>query len=384
MKNYKLSVIIIFMLTLLSGCQGNEIPDLIFSIGIGVDWQDNQIELTSEFIKPTATKEDSREDSSAVILSGKGRTLAEASNLLSDFLPQTPLWNHVSIVLLGENLCKTDVALVSDYLTRTTEIKHNIPLLVISGSNPEEIFKTKPVLETYLSTSLARTLKNEEKQLNMYKPVLMYEFMRKLITPGIEPVLPQIKKVKDGEKYILSLDGLAVFKGPRMIASLNEAESKGYHYLTGKNINSGLLLINNPEDPGYFITFELTKLAAEIKPLIEKENQRITMLIQVHADGNFYEQSGGGDLLRLDKYPQLEQMAEDKINAYISNCIDKAQNINSDILGWGQLINQADTHFWGGIAPQWDTMFPAVNYQLQSDFIIRRTYLTSKSYYFQE
>ncbi|MDR1160566.1 MAG: Ger(x)C family spore germination protein [Syntrophomonadaceae bacterium] len=384
MKVKKILVIFTLTLILSSGCQGSEVPDLIFSIGLGIDWKENQIELTSEFIKPAPTEENSSEKGSSVIFTSQGRTLGEASNSLSNFLPQTPLWSHVSIVMLSENLCQTDVALVADYLTRTTEIKHNIPLLVISGSSPEEIFKTKPVLEPYISTSLALTLQNEEKQLNIYKPVLMYEFMRKLIAPGIEPVLPQIKKTTDGEKDILFLDGVAVFKGQKMIASLNEAESQGYNYLTNKNITSGLLLINNPDDPQYFITFELTKLLVEIQPLIEKENNRITMLIQVHADGNFYEQSGSGDVLRLDKYPQLEQMVEDKINAYISNCIDRVQIINSDILGWGQLINQKDPHFWEQVSPQWDMIFPTINYQTQSDFVIRRTYLTRKSYYFQE
>jgi Ger(x)C family germination protein len=293
-----------------------------------------------------------------------------------------PLWSHSDLILLGENLAQKDVALFTDFFARNRFVRKNIPLLITRGVSPADTLEVKTPLEPHSAHAITGMLKIQEKQLGLYVPVNMSDFLEKMATPGIEAVLPQITIEKQGEKSLLKLEGTAVFKDRKMVGSMDEMESRGYRWMQARMIEGGLIIIPSPLDKTKLITLELTRSKATIKP--EIQNNTIKMKITIKAEGNFYEQNSEGDILTLENVPKMEALADEEIARQISLCITKAQSLASDILGWGKMVNSQDPALWKTLEKDWPQIFAGMEYDIKVKYELRRTYLTDKSFVFRE
>jgi len=100
-------------------------------------------------------------------------------------------------------------------------------------------------------------------------------------------------------------------------------------------------------------------------------------------EGNFYEQSGGGNLFTPEAFKQVEDATEQELKRQIAMTIRKAQTLNSDILGWGYSIYRSEPDTWEMVEADWDQIFPAITYEIEVEFDLRRSYLTDKSFVFR-
>ncbi len=382
MRKLLLKIMLCFCCLTLLGCQNQEVEDTMIPLGVGFDLKDGSIIATVELADPVAPENSTSRDIKPTITSASGTTIGEASRNLSLYLPKIPLWSHSNILILGEELCQTDMSLVVDYLSRNPSIRHNVLVLVASETSAQKILNVKPFFEPYISMLLIGSIENQEKQIGIYEKVTLSTLLQKLNAPGVEPVLPQVKIIKQGEQEKAQLSGMSVFKREKSVGELTPYESQGFRFLGKKEISSGLIVISNPYDPRYYVTLELLNSHCNIKPVITDNN--ITMQINIVAEGNFYEQSGGENLLTLENYALIENQTNSEIANMISSCIDKAQLLNSDIFGWGQLLSEQESALWAQISPNWDAVFPVIKNQIQVTFKVRRSYLTRNSFVFRD
>jgi Ger(x)C family germination protein len=381
-QNISLIFFIIIALLCSSGCNKQELNDAAISLGLGIDWQTGIYTVSVELAKPMPPEKSSPEDKPFIILSGTGNTITEAARNITLSLSQYPIWSHSEVILLGENLAQKDVALFADFFTRNRFVRKNIPLLITRGASPEDILDVKTPLEPHSAHAIAGLLKVQEKQLGLYVPVNFSDFLEKMATPGIEAVLPQITIAKQGEKSLLTLDGTAVFKDRKMVGSLDEMESRGYRWMQARMIEGGIIIIPSPLDQTKLVTLELTRSKATIKP--EIKDNTVKMKIAIKAEGNFYEQNSAGNILTLENIPKIEALANEEISRQISLCINKAQYLKSDILGWGRMINSKNPKLWKDIEKDWPQIFAGMEYDITVKYELRRTYLTDRSFVFQE
>jgi len=62
----------------------------------------------------------------------------------------------------------------------------------------------------------------------------------------------------------------------------------------------------------------------------------------------------------------------------------KAQSLNSDIFGWGRIINQSNPALWQQLEKDWPATFPGIQADISVNFDLRRTYLLDRSFEFKE
>lgn len=377
-----LTVVLLVMLLLQPGCGSTEISRTAVPLGMAIDYQDQQIHLAVQVANPTSPEQSGSENPRYFILTSTGRTLIESARSIMNSFPRFPLWAHAEIFILGEDFARYDMALFADSVTRNRFFRKNIPVVVASGATAEEVISLKPVIEPYTATAIRDLLQAQESMVGLYTPVTMIEFLDRLSAPGIEPVLPMVTIDRSSAKEKLLLNGMAVFKNRKMIGVLNEPESLGYRLQRPKMIQGGLFLIPSPIDENGWVTLELSRSQARTTPTIEGD--QITMKIELQAEGNFYEQSGAGDLFSLEMFQQLNALASRQLEQEIRQCIGRAQSLNSDILGWGQTIQSSHPRQWEELEPQWDQVFPSIQADVKVDFQIRRSYLTNKSFIFRE
>jgi spore germination protein KC len=103
-------------------------------------------------------------------------------------------------------------------------------------------------------------------------------------------------------------------------------------------------------------------------------------MVQITAEGNFYDQTSSKPLLNLDTFRLLEKLSADQIEEYIKLAIGKAQYYQADIFGWGRLLEKEYPHVWSQVEKNWPEVFSGLPADIQVDFELRRTYLTDESF----
>ncbi|MEN6348841.1 MAG: Ger(x)C family spore germination protein [Syntrophomonas sp.] len=382
MKEWLCSCLIIFLF-FASGCEVLEINNTAIPLGLGFDVEGAKMVVSTELANPIAPeKSGSPGESQFMVISAKGDTVTDAARRIMLSLPRVPLWSHASVLVLGEKLASKDLSLAVDFLFRSRYVRKNIPVFVTRNATPDEVFQVKPILEAHPSIALKGILTLQQKQMGIYQPVDLKEFEQKLAAPGVEAAAPMFIIAEENGQKVVKIDGTAVFKGKKMAGYLNETESRGFRLMKPGMIEGGLILVKSPLDPSRWITLELSRSQATIKP--EIKNNKIVIKIDLKAEGNFYEQSGTGNLFTREMTKKLETLAGQEMERDIRACISKAQLLNSDIFGWGSMINSGNPRLWEEIGPEWDAYFPAIESQIKVEYSLRRSYLTSKSFIFRE
>lgn len=383
-KRKWISLFLLLMLPLsLSACHTIEIGNAAVATGIGIEWEDQKYTVSVQLAKPITPAQPLPADQSQFeVVSASGSTIAEAARKNNLTLPRFPLWAQTNVLVMGEKICRNDLALFADFFARNRNTRKSAIIAVARAATPEEIMRTEVPLEAYSYPAIAKMLKIQEKQLGIYVPLTLGDFLIKLRTPGVEPLVPQVTLKKEGEKAFIKLDGAAVFRYRKMVGSLNEKESRGYRWQTPGMIQGGLIDVPSPAGEKGLITLELTRSQASIKP--EIKDKKIIIKIDIKAEGNFYGQDFSGDMLKLGMIKKIEESANKEIQQEIQLCINKAQKLCSDIFGWGRMINRDYPELWEEIKEDWPDAFSRVESDIQVQFNIRRSYLTDRSFVFRE
>lgn len=313
-----------------------------------------------------------------LVRSAPGPTFAAAEQIIDTTLPRKPVWSLTETFIIGENIARRDISLLLDHLARVNAVREVSLLFLSYGSTPEQVLKVKAPLEDTAGAALPKMIRTQESQTGLYRPVTINEFLYKVSTPGIEPVLPQVMIADQTGREGLNLKGLAVFRGNRMVGSLDARESQGFH-LMQPSTRGGLIEINLPATAGGQNgpqSLELTNTRAKIEPQLNKDS--IIMKITISVEGNLYELDRPQNLPDLSLLGQFEQQGSAAIGRDVKACIDKAQAYQSDILGWGLILQGQEPELWETLADDWPTQFANIPYQIEVDFKLRRTYLQGR------
>lgn len=369
-------IILLYCSTIfLSGCfKITEINDTVVAVGRGIDIEGQEILFSAQLALPEPEEGASKEEP-AIVVTARGDSFALAARNIYYNTPRKPLWSMIDTIIIGENLARQDASLFADYLARNRNLRLNANLFLAYQCTPEDVFKVKVPLEKLSAVALNKMIDLQENQLGIYMPVKAKEFLFKAGTPGVEPVLPQIVIEKKNDKEVLKLDGTAVFYNKQMVGSLNEDESRGFRFLSPRRIHGGLMVVPSPLEGGLPVTVELT--ASLAKTQIKVEDQ-IKILIEIKAEGNFYEQNDTLEYLTPENIGKVELAVNQQIKKEVQACIDKAQALKSDIFGWGRDINLNEPQVWESVQNDWPQIFSETEAEISVDFKLRRGYLVER------
>ncbi len=382
MKYLGLALVTILLLSwslIITGCQSREVEQTAIAVGTAADWSEDSFVVTVQLAQAVTQEQSSTQESpESIVLSERGQTLSESARRLNLLLPRLPLWFHASTLLLGEDLAKRGITDIVDFLYRSINIRHNTLLVMTRGATAAEVLQVQTPLEPHSAAAIRRILETQENQTGIYVPITVDEFLYRIATPGIDPVLPQVTIIIQGGQKLLKIDGMAVFRGTEWAGELNETESRGFRFLSPKQIRGGLIIIPAPGDETRFVTIELISSQAKAKPILEEGQLR--MLVEIKADGNFYDQTSPLPLVNLETFNILEEMTAHQMEKEIYQAVRKAQEYKADIFGWGRLVQINDPALWSQVEKDWPEVFSQIAVDVKVDFELRRTYLTDRSF----
>lgn len=363
-------IIILFALFFISGCGMTNVEQTAVGSGLGVDLDgQGKILFYAQFNRPVNIQEAGISEIQAEVFVGTGLTPTQAARDIILTLPRLPIWSHADVFVVGETLARTDLSYMADFLARNRNIRKDALIVLAHQATPYDIFQSDFPM-SLSSRGLVDLLEIQEEMYGVYKPVSCDEFLNKAASPGIDPIMPQVTVSQQEDRPVITLDGMAVFRQNRLVGSLNELESRGYLWLTATKKLGGLIVLDNPLPGLNFVTLEVSRFNSCTYPRIE--GGEITMDIEVEAILNLHDQGGLADVQKLENIETLETLASREIERQVRACINGAQQLNGDILGWGKKVYSYYPQVWTTIENNWYEIFPHVRAQVTVQTEIRK------------
>jgi len=382
--------VLVILLWSSAGCWDlQEINDKAVTTSIGIDLEENnKVRFSSLYISPSIPGgETGAAQTKPTLTTASDYSVAMAARKMMLSLSKVPEFAHIRSLILGDNLVSNNLTLSVDFLLRNRNISEVANLLISVGSRPEEILASINSTDRALQQLIAVN----EFEAGIYIPVTLVDFTYKLLTPGIEPTIPQImiqetKSINkssssqdqtenpSGESKRLVLHGTAVFKKDKKIGVLNEYESRGLRWLNSNKKTGGIILIQSPLNPKEYTALEILHFMSETRPQVN--GKQIKMQISIKTRLALYENTSIVNNISKDTLKKMEQAANQEISRQIISCIHKSQSLNSDVLGWGLLLLQYQPDTWKQVKGDWNHLFPLVEYDVQAETSIIHTYLS--------
>jgi spore germination protein KC len=340
--------------------------------GVAVDKEKEGYEVTIEMLN---NKQSASADSSNVgeemtlVYSGKGETVAEALRLIINKTGNVPTYTHNKVIILSEDVAKTDITKVLDFFERDYTTEPVTLVCVVKGGKAGDVLKANigsdisksEVLEKILNQSTISSITPETRLIDVINTVL---------DETACVTLPAVTLEENGETKTFFVENIAVFNYNNEISYyLGRSDAESFVKLLGELKNGTLVTQDsNGEKATFIIVDGKTKYNAEVVNGIVNYNVKIKM----YCDLNAYE----GDNFRTIKNEIVEtfkrniEIETEKKLATTFNTIK--ENGGFDVLHFGRRLLQNDKNAYKLLKNDWQNNFKNSNLNVDVEVIIRR------------
>ena len=193
-------IILFIIMFILTGCYDYvEINNLIFVSGIAIDYQNDEYILTFEML----------EEDKPITISEKGYTLASAFDNITLKISKIPFYHHLKVVIISEDVAQYHLKEISDYITRSPEIRNEFYLTVSPYSNAKDILNSHNGNDKPISDIISTLIKTNNYNFDISYNKTFEDMYEKLLNDKVDALANDIKT--DGINIILT--GLSSFRG---------------------------------------------------------------------------------------------------------------------------------------------------------------------------
>jgi len=413
----KLSLILLLSTTLLfPGCWDlKEMEKLAFVSAIGIDSgpEKDESSLTVEIITPqqsgsttAASGSDVGTNRKSVVYHASGKTYTLAMSRLQQIMENRLFLSQVKVLVIGEEAARNNMSETMRFLERTTELRRSIAVLVTSG-RAEDVLSTTGQRSLATAENIRSLLDQTEQTGAAVETSLQNGISFPLAVDGIEPVATRViatrfsnpsdgkgtgdtSRIQDDQGSqglvpqkdgIIRVSGMAAFQGDRFVGWLNEKESRGWGWISGRlrhGYTQALSSNTSQEEPDQ-VTFQRLGGKSSIKSSIE--NGKVTIYLTVKVQGEVVEWLNNSESIDPATIRKLEADLSDEIKNEIECVLNKAQKeLKSDIFGFGfQLSRQHHLEWNQQFNGRWAELFPLIPVEIKVDVTILHTGSISKS-----
>ncbi|MEA4924281.1 MAG: Ger(x)C family spore germination protein [Syntrophomonadaceae bacterium] len=384
----KIALLVLTMLTLqifVTGCWDYiEYEQMAQVIGIGVDIDNTtkQLTVSHQYLNPQRSN-GAESSGTAPSKIGLAFSATDYSNYgavatLQQVTLNRMFYGYLKVFILGEEAVQNSLADQIDVLDRTPVIRETAYFLVASGTAEKVLCTVEENSSNPSSQIMCGLLKNAG-EIGTAFPVTIHDVAEMLAVGGWEVTIPRVistaedsnRTITGGsddiaridEKYKggLKISGMAAFKGDKFAGWLDEKETLGFGWITGKNITAYKVIPDqigtNQSDMLYFRT---SKSGSKIKPELVNNEPVINVDVNVEATLRKYYTNDDSVILEPQAITAIEKELTESIRSDIQAALSQGQTeLKSDIFGFGfaffrkypKLWNTRYEKIWSDIYP---------------------------------
>ncbi|MFS0864622.1 Ger(x)C family spore germination protein [Fredinandcohnia sp. 179-A 10B2 NHS] len=393
MKNVRSLVCILAATFLLSGCWDRyELEERANVLGLAVDLAENESEnevthQSGEF--PDEEKNPSYKVTAQIALPGKiklgpeggggegsektawiletyGHTLRDAMANLQQQLAEKLYLGHLQIIVLSDEVAKTGIGDINEYLRRNYEVRRTA-WMIVNKKDAAKVLRAAPPLETVPALYLSDTLDNAVRFGKLPREYLG-KFWIDVSDMGVDPVLPGVKVINNDR---ILVDGLAYFRGEKMVGLTNPMEIGTFMDMKEKSSGGYPISLSLDDHDGVFIV-ETQERKSDIK--VDIKDGKPTATIKVEVDANIDEAIGA--TLNGPLVEKIEKKANEITEENCMKLLKQLQEKGSDVLGLGARIRAKHSAYWKTevkTEDKWAEVFKDMEIKVSFDYTIRRT-----------
>lgn len=376
MKKVRLIICLSFIF-LLTGCWNyNELNNLAIITGVAIDKKNNEYVMT--YMIANSSQGDSKSNSnqaSTVLYEGKGDTLTKASENINQKLPKTPYLGHNEVVIISEEVAKTNMVDTMDFFLRNPESRKEIYVLISKGVDAKDTLSILTPLESFPSNNIKSNIEAAENEIASTYTIKYSQFLAQLIEEGIDPVLGVIEvegNVKEGQSQesndkskqdaVIKLVDSAVFNKDKLVYITNEQESSSINTL---NNNFNNIYIETKCENKKIVT-NITSI--KVKTNVEVNNNKVKVLISASGIGSLIEVNCKKDLENTKVIEEIKKDVDREMKNFLYNGINVAKTYKTDIFGFGKMLYKKNPKYWNSIKNNWnEEILPELDVEIKTD-----------------
>ena len=349
----KIFILIVAMFLFNGLANSRELNDLaiLSSMGIELDEDGNYL-ITVQILN--TKKPDSSSGNSSSGESGTSNVTVFKSNsstihgALRDIVLQSSkkiYIAHMELLLVSEEVAKTDMFDILDFFIRDNENSNNFILAVTKDTTPKEVLEILMPLETNPTQSIKNTIKATYKNKGTTIDNILTENIQIMLKPGMNMVAAsvgidgEVKKEEGSDNINSSASSakviakeLAYFDKKSLMGYLTEEE--GLYYNLGlDDLKSGMLNMGTKED-GYVV--EILNAKSSSTPRVENDKYIIDFNFDLSCA--ITEISREKKIETFDEEVIIQKEIEERIKNGFESFANKCKNeYESDLIGFGNI-----------------------------------------------
>lgn len=320
------------------------------------------------------------------VASAEGPTVFAALRNLEKRASDRVYLAHARAVLFDERVAREGLTPFLDYAEREPQIRETIALLVTPDS-PEEVLKTIPPQEKIPVFYLNNLLEHARLH-GTALPLDLQAYRIHTSLPGAAVAVPRLRlhkpqpakgaegaKAKEGTTpENLSLDGLAVFRGDRLVGYLPARLVPGVLWLHSK-VNGLPVTFHDPRYPETMLSTEIAyaRCRRRVFPDLERPEQTL-IRIEVEGEASLREVAAFGRSGRRDSgYHSLNRALSQEVAHEIWRSLTGARRYQADVFELAEEARERLTaEQWRRFGPSWPETFTRCRVDVRVDLRLRR------------
>ena len=348
MKKFVLIIITLFILLISSGCYNyKEINDMAIVSSIGIDkYNKNDKYILSAQIMNSKESEDS-EDSQITVYTKEGDTVHEALRNITLKSPRKLYGNHLSKIVLSEEVAKEGIDNILDIFNRITEVRNEFIITIVKEDKASDVLKVLTTTESIPAEYVKLSLKIADKTSGLTYATKLDEFISLYLKKGIDPVVPVLKIDKKEKKGTtinnitttnpiskIVIEDLAVTNKGKLETYLKNEEVIGYNFLRNQ-IQKMIIPVKCDDENNYA---SILILKNKTKSNAAKKDNKYIINFNINSEAIITEYNCKKDLTDEKVIKELEKDTEKKIKRYIKKSLNKQKETKGKFLGLERII----------------------------------------------
>lgn len=398
--------------SVLTGCyDAREVDDEIYAVAIGIDkGVENKVRITIQY--PTyksggsgggiGAGEQNKQDSSNVHTI-ECPSIIEGLDMYGMAVSRKVSLMHVKMLVFSEDIARADISSFAAAMQRFREARSSAAMVVVKGTAENFLLENKSNIGGTISKAIEEMFL-QARYSNYFPYVHFVDFYRNMVSPYQQPIaiyggVNDFKQLKDKEVDKPPLvvgqgfkpgelprrgvakrefTGVAVFRGGKMVGSLDSYETTYYLMMMGQ-FNRGAVTVEDPNAEGKAIVLNVrNNRKPKIKTSIKDGKATVNIKLDLEADIQSIQSKVSYENPEL--LEDLNKKVAEVLHNGMKKMVKKTQKeFKSDIFGFGKYIAANFLTIQDFQNYNWLAQYPQSEVNIDVAFSIRRSGLILKS-----
>ncbi|MBO9128996.1 Ger(x)C family spore germination protein [Bacillus sp. 165] len=389
----KLMLLFIFIFAALTGCSNyKELNELGIVVGAGIDYDPKKdvYEVVHQVINPSENNVQGSGSGATAVVSFKssGKTLVEAARNSSKKFNRLPIYSHIALLIIGEQLAKKETLnFLFDVFERDGKVRVNIPVLIARNTDVQQLMDTLPSLGKIPMSTIVQTVDISSQLLGENGETKVFEVIQSLASEGREPAISGISIGNDKkneitqanletmDKAYVYLNGVGMFKKGKLVGWMDGKKTKSIQIIDNTLQETSLRIHCNEKK---YNSILINRSHSRVK--VDMQNNQAVISVRTHAIGTLDEMLCNKDISNDKVIKEFEYKAKQELQQEIRSGILAAQQKGSDIFGFGDVLHISHPDKWKKVKQDWNKMFAKAKIDIHVDIGIESTGMRIEPY----